>query len=54
MLILDDPFVNLYLQNLYDPDPDPSMETMVCDRSWDQKKALGLNDIKVKNYSTDS
>ena len=53
-LILDDPLANSYLQNLYAPDPDPNMETIVYDRSWDQNEELGLNDIKVENYSADS
>ncbi|KAF9653346.1 zinc-finger protein zpr1 [Thelephora ganbajun] len=50
-LILDDPLANSYLQNLYAPDPDPNMEVVVYDRSWDQNEELGLNDIKVDNYS---
>jgi len=53
-LILDDPLANSYLQNLYAPDPDPNMETVVYDRSWEQNEELGLNDIKVENYSEDS
>jgi zinc finger protein len=53
-LILDDPLANSYLQNLYAPDPDPSMETVAYDRSWDQNEELGLNDIKVEGYSADS
>ena len=53
-LILDDPLANSYLQNLYAPDPDPSMEIVVYDRSWDQNEELGLNDIKVDGYSADS
>ena len=50
-MILDDPLANSYLQNLYAPDPDPNMETVVYDRSWGQNEELGLNDIKVENYS---
>lgn len=53
-LILDDPLANSYLQNLYAPDPDPNMETVAYDRSWDQNEELGLNDIKVDDYSADS
>jgi zinc finger protein len=53
-LILDDPLANSYLQNLYAPDPDPNMETVMYDRSWEQNEELGLNDIKVENYSADS
>jgi len=53
-LILDDPLANSYLQNLYAPDPDPNMEFVMYDRSWEQNEELGLNDIKVENYSADS
>jgi len=53
-LVLDDPLANSYLQNLYAPDPDPNMEMVVYDRSWEQNEELGLNDIKVENYSADS
>lgn len=53
-LILDDPLANSYLQNLYAPDPDPNMEIVAYDRSWDQNEELGLNDIKVEGYSADS
>lgn len=53
-LILDDPLASSYLQNLYAPDPDPNMETMVYERSWEQNEELGLNDIKVEGYSADS
>ena len=53
-LILDDPLANSYLQNSYAPDPDPNMEIVVYDRSWEQNEELGLNDIKVEGYSADS
>lgn len=29
------------------------MEMVVYDRSWEQNEELGLNDIKVENYSAD-
>jgi zinc finger protein len=53
-LILDDPLANSYLQNLYAPDPDPNMEIVEYERSWQQNEELGLNDINVENYSADS
>ena len=53
-LVLDDPLANSYLQNLYAPDPDPNMVTVIYERSWDQNEELGLNDIKVDGYSADS
>jgi len=49
-LILDDPLANSYLQNLYAPDPDPNMEVVTYDRTFDQNEELGLNDIKVEDY----
>ncbi|GBE86437.1 Zinc finger protein [Sparassis crispa] len=49
-VILDDPLANSFLQNLYAPDPDPNMEIVMYDRSWDQNEDLGLNDMKVEGY----
>jgi len=49
-VILDDPLANSYLQNLYAPDPDPNMEIVSYDRTWEQNEELGLNDIKVEGY----
>ncbi len=49
-VILDDPLANSYLQNLYAPDPDPNMEVVMYERSWEQNEELGLNDMKVENY----
>ncbi|KAI9226543.1 MAG: ZPR1 zinc-finger domain-containing protein [Piptocephalis tieghemiana] len=49
-LILDDPLANSYLQNLYAPDPDPSMTIEDYERTFDQNEELGLNDIKVEGY----
>ncbi|KAI0047242.1 zf-ZPR1-domain-containing protein [Auriscalpium vulgare] len=53
-LILDDPLANSYLQNLYAPDPDPNMEIVAYDRTWDQNEDLGLNDMKVEGYEEDA
>ena len=52
-MILDDPLANSYLQNLYAPDPDPNMEIITYERTWQQNEELGLNDMKVENYSGD-
>lgn len=49
-LILDDPLANSYVQNLYAPDLDPSMEIELYDRTWEQNEDLGLNDMKVEGY----
>ncbi|KAG1859523.1 hypothetical protein DFJ58DRAFT_726245 [Suillus subalutaceus] len=44
-LILDDPLANSYVRNLYAPDPDPNMEVVAYERTWQQNEDLGLNDI---------
>ncbi|KAI5989368.1 ZPR1 zinc-finger domain-containing protein, partial [Pisolithus albus] len=52
-LILDDPLANSYLQNLYALDPVPNMEIVTYERTWQQNGELGLNDMKVENYTTE-
>ncbi|KAH8093768.1 zf-ZPR1-domain-containing protein [Cristinia sonorae] len=52
-LILDDPLANSYLQNIYAPDPDPNMEIVTYERTWDQNEDWGLNDMKVEGYEGD-
>ncbi|XP_046543972.1 zinc finger protein ZPR1-like [Haliotis rubra] len=51
-LVLDDPAGNSYLQNVYAPDPDPEIEVVEYERTFDQKEALGLNDMKTENYES--
>jgi len=53
-IILDDPLANSYLQNIYAPDPDPNMEIVLYDRTWEQNEDLGLNDMKVEGYEADA
>ncbi|KAG6853781.1 hypothetical protein C0991_001369 [Blastosporella zonata] len=53
-MILDDPLANSYMQNLYAPDPDPNMTIETYDRTWEQNEELGLNDIKVEGYESES
>ncbi|KAG0694429.1 zf-ZPR1-domain-containing protein [Suillus ampliporus] len=52
-LILDDPLANSHVQNLYAPDPDPNMEIVTYERTWQQNEDLGLNDMNVESYSGD-
>jgi len=52
-LILDDPLANSYVQNLHAPDPDPNMEVVAYERTWQQNEDLGLNDMNVDLYSGD-
>ncbi|KAI6095140.1 zf-ZPR1-domain-containing protein [Pisolithus croceorrhizus] len=49
-----DPLANSYLQNLYAPDPDPNMEIVTYERTWQQNEESGPNDIKVENYIVDN
>lgn len=49
-VILDDPLSNSYIQNIFAPDEDPSMERIEYERSFDQNEDLGLNDINTENY----
>jgi zinc finger protein len=51
-VILDNPLVNSYIQGLYAPDPDPNMEIVLYDRTWEQNE-LGLNDMKVEGYGSE-
>ncbi|CAE6491003.1 unnamed protein product [Rhizoctonia solani] len=53
-VILDDPLANSYLQNLYAPDPDPTMTIETYQRAWEQNEELGLNDMVVEGYNEDS
>ncbi|KAL8287479.1 hypothetical protein RQP46_003337 [Phenoliferia psychrophenolica] len=52
-VILDDPMANSYIQNLYAPDDDPNMETVIYERSHLQNEELGLNDMKTEDYEKD-
>ncbi|THH32378.1 hypothetical protein EUX98_g1799 [Antrodiella citrinella] len=52
-LILDDPLADSYLQNIYAPDPDPNMEIVTYDRTYDQNEDWGLNDMQVEGYEGD-
>jgi zinc finger protein len=52
-LILDDPLANSHIQNLYAPDPDPNMEIVTYERTWQQNEDLGLNDMNVESYGGD-
>nr|CAG4643983.1 EOG090X06TU [Lepidurus arcticus] len=49
-IVLDDPAGNSYLQNIYAPDPDPDMEIVHYERTFEHKEELGLNDMKVDDY----
>ncbi|XP_014672199.1 PREDICTED: zinc finger protein ZPR1-like isoform X1 [Priapulus caudatus] len=50
-IVLDDPVGNSYLQNVYAPDPDPEMESVTYERSFQQNEDLGLNDMNTESYA---
>ncbi|KAI6120470.1 ZPR1 zinc-finger domain-containing protein [Pisolithus croceorrhizus] len=52
-LILDDPLANSYLPNLYAPCPDPNMDIVTYERTWQQNEEMGLDDMKVENYTAE-
>lgn len=53
-LILDDPAGNSYIQSLGDDDaPDDRLKITRYERNFEQNEELGLNDMKVENYSED-
>jgi zinc finger protein len=54
IVILDDPLADSYIQNPYAPEPDEQIEEEEYERTWDQNEDLGLNDIKVDDYSEES
>ncbi|PWN89275.1 zf-ZPR1-domain-containing protein [Acaromyces ingoldii] len=53
-LILDDPLSDSYIQNPYAPEMDEQIVEEEYERSWEQNEDLGLNDIKVEDYSEES
>lgn len=50
-LVLKNPLASSHVRNLYAPDPDPNMEVVAYERTWQQNEDLGLNDMNVKSYS---
>ena len=50
-IVLDDPAGNSYLQNVYAPESDPEMEVVYYVRTFEHNEELGLNDMKLENYS---
>jgi zinc finger protein len=53
-VILDDPLADSYIQNPYAPEKDEQIEEEEYERTYDQNEDLGLNDIKVDDYSEES
>lgn len=53
-VILDDPLADSYIQNPYAPDVDEQVSAVEYDRTHEQNEDLGLNDIKVEDYSEEA
>jgi zinc finger protein len=47
-LIVDDPMSNSYIQNPLVPEPDPQLEIVQYDLTWEQKEELGINDMRTE------
>jgi len=50
-LILDDPLSNSFIFSPFSPNQDPNLEKEEYERTWEQNEELGINDMKVENYS---
>ena len=46
--------INHYEFSLTAPEPDPQLEVIVYERSWEQNEELGLNDMNTENYDNNS
>eukprot|EP01136_Pigoraptor_vietnamica_P022832 Opistho-1_new@6230 len=51
LFIIDDPAGNSHIQNLYAPDPDPSLEIEEYERTEEQNEELGLTHMVTEGYS---
>ncbi|GIQ88232.1 hypothetical protein KIPB_010437, partial [Kipferlia bialata] len=47
---MDDPLALSYVQNIYAPDPDPSMDIVDYERTYEQNEELGINDMVTEGY----
>jgi len=50
-LQLIDPLARSFLQNPYHPHPDRNARRDLRERTHEEDEMLGLNDMKVENYS---
>jgi zinc finger protein len=53
-ITLEDPLANSYVQNLYEPEPDPRLKVEEYDRTEEEEEELGLNDMKTEGYEEDA
>ena len=49
-IILEDPLANSYVQDLYEPEPDPRIKIEDYTRTDEEEDELGLKDMKTEGY----
>lgn len=52
-VILEDPLANSYIQDIYEPEPDPRLRVEEYIRSDQEDDELGLKDMKTEGYEND-
>lgn len=53
-MVLEDPMANSYIQNIFEPAPDPRLTVEDYTRSEEENEDLGLTDIKVEGYEQET
>lgn len=53
-MILEDPMANSYVQDIYEPAPDPRLRIEDYERTDEENEDLGLKDMKVEGYEQDA
>ncbi|KAI5285358.1 nucleolar zinc-finger protein [Ascosphaera aggregata] len=49
-LVLEDPLANSYVQDIFEPAPDPRLKMEDYDRTEEEEEELGLKDLKTEGY----
>ncbi|KZZ86580.1 zinc finger protein ZPR1 [Ascosphaera apis ARSEF 7405] len=49
-LVLEDPLANSYIQDIFEPAPDPRLKIEEYERTDEEEEELGLKDIKTEGY----
>ena len=52
-ITLEDPLANSYVQDLYEPEPDPRLKIEDYTRTEEEEDELGLKDMKTEGYEED-
>lgn len=53
-ITLEDPLANSYVQDLYEPEPDPRVKIEEYTRTDEEEDELGLKDMKTEGYEEDA